>query len=348
MGVPGLEVRYYFDADPDAPGAALARERGVRCRTDGRFDDLHDDDVDLILETTGAPHVLEALAASKHPDTRLPDPACARILATSLTASQETTAHLEQQLRDGERRLAELGETAERAPMEMARYLRQASHQVKTPLSAIETYVNVILGGYTGEIPDRTREIVEKIKSRCEAALRSLAKRRMLADLRCGGRDALEMTTVHLNELAGQAVDLHAALAGERGVEVRLLAFEGADLVRCDPHKTVVLLAELVENAVVYSRTGGRVEVTVRPAAGGRLKVDVRDHGIGVPARCLPRIFDEDYRADPAVKHHADGAGLGLAIARQVADLHEFRLTVKSEEGRGSVFTLTVPLAAAA
>jgi two-component system, OmpR family, sensor histidine kinase BaeS len=73
----------------------------------------------------------------------------------------------------------------------------------------------------------------------------------------------------------------------------------------------------------------------------------VRDHGIGIPERCLPRIFDEDYRADSAVKHHADGAGLGLAIAREIADLHGFDLAVQSEEGHGSVFTLAVPAAPA-
>jgi len=349
LDIPAIEVRYYVDTDPSAPGVALARERGVRCRADGRFDELRDDgDVELILETTGSPETLEALAASEHSHARLLDSAGVRILAHLLMARQETTARLEQQLRDGERRIAELSAAVDRAPVEMARYLRQASHQIKTPLSAIETYVNVILGGYTGEIPERTREIIEKIHSRCEAALRSLAKRRMLADLRCAGRDGLEMSTVHLNELAGQAVDLHAALAGERGVDIRLLAHEGADLVRCDPPKMVVLLSELVENAVVYSRADGMVEVSVVAVADGHLEVRVRDQGIGIPERCLPRIFDDDYRADPAVQHHQDGAGLGLAIAREVADLHQFDLTVESEEGRGSVFTLSVPPAPAA
>jgi signal transduction histidine kinase len=108
----------------------------------------------------------------------------------------------------------------------------------------------------------------------------------------------------------------------------------------------VALLAELVENAVVYSHDGGLVEASVEAAAGDRLAVVVRDHGIGIPERCLPRIFAEDYRADPAVKHHPDGAGVGLTIAREIADLQGFDLSVESEEGRGSVFTLTVPPAA--
>ncbi|MBN2205607.1 MAG: HAMP domain-containing histidine kinase, partial [Thermoleophilia bacterium] len=248
--------------------------------------------------------------------------------------------------RASERRIAELTETVEHEPVERACYIRQASHQVKTPLSAIQSYVNVILGGYTGEIPERTRDIVQKIHSRCEAALANLAKCRMLADVRCGGRDGLEMSAVHLGELVRQAIELRAELADRRGVEVRHLAHAETDLVSCDPQKTVVLLAELVENAVVYSRDGGVVEVSVATSGDGRLAVVVRDHGIGIPQRCLARVFDEDYRADPAVRHHPDGAGVGLTIAREIAGLHGFDLSVESEEGHGSVFTLTVPPAA--
>ncbi|RPI30650.1 MAG: hypothetical protein EHM52_03000 [Actinomycetota bacterium] len=347
LAAPGVEVRYYVDTDPASPGVALAREHGVRCRDDGCFDDLHGDaDIDLIVETTGDSNVLAALATAKHPATRLLDPAGVRLMLGLLEARREATSLARDERRDYERRIAELTAVVERAPVEQACYVRQASHQVKTPLSAIQSYVNVILGGYTGEIPERTREVVEKIHSRCEAALANLAKCRMLADVRCSGRDGLEMSTVHLNELVGEAVELRAELADGRGVEIRYLAREGADLVLCDPQKTVVLLAELVENAVVYSHDDGLVEVSIEPAAG-RLAVVVRDHGIGIPERCLPRVFDEDYRADPAVQHHPDGAGVGLTIAREIADLQRFDLSVESEEGQGSVVTLTVPPAPA-
>ena len=87
------------------------------------------------------------------------------------------------------------------------------------------------------------------------------------------------------------------------------------------------------------------MEVAVEARPDGRLAVAVRDHGIGVPERCLPKIFGEDYRADVAGQQYPDGAGLGLAIAREIADLHGFDLEVRSDEGSGSVFTVIVPLA---
>ena len=346
LRIPGIEVRYVFDADPAAPGVALARENGIRCRTDGRFDELSADaDVDLILETTGKPEVLAALLASKHPNSCLLGAAGMRIISHLLDAQRQTDALLERQRRTFEQRIVELTDGIERANSEKARYLRQASHQLKSPLSSIQSYVNVILGGYTGEIPERTREIMEKIHSRCDAALDALDERRMLADLRCIDRDGLEMSTVRLSEVITQTVDRHAELARKRGIEIRPLPHDGPDLVHCDPQQMLTLLSELIENAVIYSQDRGLVEISLEAQRDGRLAVSIRDHGIGIPARCLPRIFDEDYRADPAVKHHKDGAGLGLAIAREIADLHQFDLAAESEEGHGSVFTLSVPLA---
>jgi signal transduction histidine kinase len=323
LGVPGVEVRYVFDSDPVAPGVALARDNGIRCRTDGRFDELTGDgEVDLVLETGGDADVLAVLAASTHPDSCLIGAAGTRFIA-----------HL----------LAEIDAVGERANLEKARYLRQASHQVKSPLSSIQSYVNVILGGYTGEIPERTRDIVEKIHSRCDAALGALAKRRMLADLRCVDGDGLEMSTVRLGEVIDEAVARHAEAAARRDIELRVLPHGRPARVDCDPQKMVALLSELVENAVIYSHDGGLVEIALTSLSDGRLTLSIRDHGIGIPERCLPRIFDEDYRADLAVKHHQDGAGLGLAIAREIAGLHRFGLTAESEEGHGSVFTVTVP-----
>jgi signal transduction histidine kinase len=327
LEVPGVEVRYVFGADPVAPGLALARARGIHCRTDGRFDELAvDPGVSVVLETTGDPAVLATLEASRHPESCLLGPAGVHLVYRLLT---------------------ELTAVEERANVEKARYLRQASHQVKSPLSSIQSYVNVILAGYTGEIPERTRDIIEKIHSRCDAALTGLAKRRMLADLRCIGPDGLEMTTIRFGELVDEVVARHAETAAERDIEIQALPADVPDFVRCAPSQMLALLSELLENAIIYSHDSSVVEITLVAQSGGRLALSVRDHGIGIPGRCLPRVFDEDYRADIAAKHHPDGVGLGLAIAREIADLHRFGLAVESEEGRGSVFTVTIPKAPA-
>jgi signal transduction histidine kinase len=367
LRIPGIEVRYVFDPDPDAPGIALAQKNGIRCRTDGRLDELFaDPDVDLIFEVTGKPEVFEALRESKHPNSSLLVAGGTRIIFHLLDAQRQAASALEEHQRTLERRIVERTEELERANRDLeqkildygkltrelervndekTRYLVHATHQLKAPFAAIQSYVDVILEGYTGEIPERTRDIIEKIRSRCEVLSDAIREMLVLANLRSIDRDGIEMSTVHLNEMIRQAVDLHAAIAHNRGIEIRFQPYDGADLVHCHPGQMLTLLSALLENAVIYSHDGGSVEVFVEAPRPNWLAASVRDQGIGIPARSLPRVFDEHYRSDGAVRHHEHGTGLGLAIAREVATLHHFHLDVESEEGRGSVFTLSVPLA---
>jgi signal transduction histidine kinase len=322
LATAGVEVRYVAGRDPDAPAMTLARERGLRCVA-GELP--ADADVDLVVDAGDDPAVSVALAAAGPARGRVIDGDAARLVAGLA---------------------AEVAAVEEGARAEKARYLRQASHQVKSPLSSIQTSVNVILAGYTGEIPEKTREVVQKIHGRCDAALAALAKRRLLADLRCVRPGALDANaTADAGELAAEAVARHAERAAARGVELRLLPPAGPALVRGEPVHLAALASELVENAVVYSRDGGLVEVAVEPRPDGRVALVVRDRGIGIPERCLPRIFDEDYRADSAAGHHPDGAGLGLAIVREVAGLHDVELDVRSEEGRGTEVTASMTAA---
>ncbi len=309
--LPDLEVRD-VTVDDDGLSSAGRDELGAR------------PPADLVIETTGRPEIVAAVQAYRPPGARLIAGAEAGLVS---------------------RLLGELGSAGEREAVERASYLRKASHQVKSPLASIQTSVNVLLGGYAGELPDRAREVVQKIHARCDAGLRALAKRRMLADLRLAGRDGLAPSVVPPNELLEEAVRPQAALADARGVSVSIAADPGGGSVRCDPQKTAALLSELIENAVVYSAAGDRVEVEVAATAADRVAISVRDHGIGIAARCLPRVFDEDYRADAGAAHYPDGAGLGLTVAREIADLQELALTVESEEGHGSVFTLVLPAA---
>jgi signal transduction histidine kinase len=344
LNVPGIEVRYVVVDDPDAPAIALGREHGIRCLSSGELDVLTSDaDLDLIVDTTGDPAVLAALTADMRVAARVLAAAGARLLLGLAARERETVARLERELAAGELRIAELTETVEQMPTEKACYVRQASHQIKSPLSSIQSYVNVLLGGYAGELPDRAHDIVEKIHTRCEAALDALAKRRTLANLRCIGPDGLEMRDVSLNELVGRVVESHLELAATRGIEISFDRGDAPDLVRCDPDTMTMLLSELVENAVIYSPDGGLVEIAVASHDDGRPAVTVSDQGIGIPERCLTRIFDEDFRTDTAKKHHPDAAGVGLTIARETADLHGASITVESDEGQGSMFTLTLP-----
>jgi two-component system sensor histidine kinase SenX3 len=101
-------------------------------------------------------------------------------------------------------------------------------------------------------------------------------------------------------------------------------------------------MANLLENACIYSDEGSAVEVRSR-ADGTWVELEVRDHGIGIPRRDLERIFERFYRVDRARSRATGGTGLGLAIVRHVAQNHDGEVRVQSSEGEGSVFTVRLP-----
>ena len=112
--------------------------------------------------------------------------------------------------------------------------------------------------------------------------------------------------------------------------------------VRGSARDLKLLLRNLVDNAVRYTRPDGRVEVEVFPEDGD-VVLRVRDTGIGIPSRDLPRIFERFYRVDRARSRETGGTGLGLSIVRHVAENHGGTVTAESELGRGSTFEVRLP-----
>jgi len=153
---------------------------------------------------------------------------------------------------------------------------------------------------------------------------------------------ALDRRPVELDVLLLEAARQARAPAAARGVTVALghedqaMALGDADLLK-------QLLLNLVDNAVAYTPPGGRVELSL-DVDGEWVRLSVRDTGPGIPAADLERIFERFYRLDQARTRRGGGAGLGLAIARWIAEAHGGRIAVESAVGQGSVFTLVLPL----
>ena len=132
-------------------------------------------------------------------------------------------------------------------------------------------------------------------------------------------------------------------LAGERGVSLTVEAEHGVR-VEGDREQLRQLIVILVDNALRYTPEGGAVEVGVGQS-GSQAQVSVTDTGIGIEQAALSRVFDRFYRADDARNRDSGGAGLGLSIARQLVEEHDGKITAESTPGRGSTFTVTLPLA---
>lgn len=140
--------------------------------------------------------------------------------------------------------------------------------------------------------------------------------------------------------LLGEAVEEAAAVGAARSIRVRLQGAPAAVRVRASAEHLRTLFVNLLVNAVQYSRPDSEVTATL-VVDGERVRVSVGDHGIGIAAEDLKRIFSEYYRATAAVRHHQDGDGLGLAIVKAIVGLLGAEIDVVSEVGQGTVFTVT-------
>ena len=150
--------------------------------------------------------------------------------------------------------------------------------------------------------------------------------------------------TLYLDDAVAGAVDAARARAGQRQVFVEVGAFEEARITG-DAALVRQLLLIVLDNALKFTPAGGRVRLDVS-AQNGRAAVVVTDTGLGIPAEQLPHVFERFYRGDRA-RHEAEGAGLGLAIARWIAEVHGADIAITSQPGHGTRVAISFPLAAA-
>jgi heavy metal sensor kinase len=153
----------------------------------------------------------------------------------------------------------------------------------------------------------------------------------------------IERKPVRVDELVEDLRDDAGILAQEKGLRVELLENPPATVLG-DVARLRRLFRSLLSNAVRYTDAGGTIDIGSR-RDGGSVRVFIRDTGIGVPPESLPRIFDPFYRADPARSRDTGGSGLGLSLARWIAEAHGGTIAVESAVGLGSTFTVTLPLA---
>ena len=220
-------------------------------------------------------------------------------------------------------------------------FVANASHELKTPVASIQAVAETV-GRALEEDPAAAGRFATQLQQEAVRLSRIVSD---LLDLSRLETERPELEPVRLDLLAREEVDRHGDRAARGGIDLAFRAEPAT--VRGSSKDLSLLVRNLLDNAVRYTPAGGRVEVEVGMKEES-VFLEVRDTGIGIPARDLPRIFERFYRVDPARSRQTGGTGLGLSIAKHVVEQHGGRFAAKSELGRGSTFRVILSAAGGA
>ena len=237
---------------------------------------------------------------------------------------------------------ARLYRDAQAAARAKSEFLAVMSHELRTPLNAVTGYADLLQAGVAGEVAPEQRALLDRIKESAlhlvEVIEEILAFSRMEA-----GRERVHPERVDLREVVRSAAELLEPLARQKGLDFEVRLPPGPARVETDPVRVQQVLRNLVSNAIKFTERGAvRIEV-VREET--HQLVRVTDTGIGIAPEHRERVFEPFWQVEQSARREVGGTGLGLAVARGIADLLGGRLQLESEPGRGSTFTLGLPAA---
>jgi DNA-binding response OmpR family regulator/signal transduction histidine kinase len=233
-----------------------------------------------------------------------------------------------------------MSERLENMDRERSEFVSNASHELKTPLSSIKILTESLL--YQDGVEERVyKEFLSDINKEIDR-LTSIIQGLLTLAKADSQAEALTVDKILLSALVYKAVAALKPIASEKDIALTYTVTSELE-VECDALKVSLALTNLIDNAIKYTRKGGAVSVSVQ-RSGQSAAIVVKDNGRGISEKDLPYIFDRFYRVDKARARDTGGSGLGLHIARKIALLHGGSIDVTSEEGKGSTFTLYLPL----
>lgn len=279
-------------------------------------------------------------------------------LATILYATTYMATAISGELRKRQRQVVQLRESLleektgelEHASREVAkleeeksrflRFLGIAAHDLKAPLAAIQGFLWVMLGGFSGEITDKQKNMLERSTRRITELLNLISNLLDIPRIETG-QIVEEMKEVSLPQVVKSCLPDLRSLAKEKGIKLKTELPQALPKIRGSSPRLQQVITNLVNNAINYTPEGA-VTIRVREK-GNKIQVEVMDSGIGIPPQDLPRVFDDFFRASNV---ETRGTGLGLSIAKRIVEAHGGKIRVESpcpENNTGSKFTFTLP-----
>jgi signal transduction histidine kinase len=220
-------------------------------------------------------------------------------------------------------------------------FVATVSHELRTPLTSMMGFLEMVREGEAGALTDEQRRFLAIVYRSSERLQRLVGDLLFVARLDANGLQ-LQLADVHVDDVLRECVEASAALARARDLELRT-EIDAIPAIQGDRERLVQLATNLLSNAVKFTPAGGLV--TARTFLDGdEAVIEVEDTGIGIPAPDQERLFQRFFRSSTATEQAIPGTGLGLVISKAIAEAHGGRITVRSDAGAGTCFTVRLPL----
>ncbi len=237
---------------------------------------------------------------------------------------------------------AELYETARQLDHMKSEFVAVVSHEVRTPLTAIQGSLELVLDDRYFEMNPKMRELLSICQTNVER-LRVLINDILDFSKIDANRLSLDFTAVDVGEVAAEVITSMDSLAEQKGIRLRLDAAEDLRPIQADRMRLGQVLTNLVGNALKFTPDGGRVDVILDGTAEGGVQCAVSDSGPGIAPGDLGKLFQKFQQIDSSLTRRQGGTGLGLVISKGLVEGHGGRIWVESEVGVGSRFCFTLP-----
>lgn len=220
-------------------------------------------------------------------------------------------------------------------------FIAMVTHELRAPIAAVEQQLTVILNKMAGEVTEKQEQLLNRAKERTKGLLNLIKDLLDLSKIEAG-KMVQYKELLALQEVVQKVVDLMRAEAEAKKLDLQFPDPSELPLISADRNSMEGIFTNLISNAIKYTPEGGKVWVTLGEE-GGFVKATVSDTGIGLKKEDLSRIFDKFYRVKTKETRQIVGTGLGLSIVKSIVDAHLGTISVESEEGGGTTFTILFP-----
>jgi signal transduction histidine kinase len=250
---------------------------------------------------------------------------------------------LEQRVMERTGELAVAKERAESSNRFKSEFLANMSHELRTPLNGIIGFTEFLIDEKPGPLRPKQKEYLNDVLNSGRHLLQLINDVLDLAKVEAGKME-LNLETFPLRKAIAEVCAVAKPIAQKKSIQVSVDVAPQLGDVTLDQQKFKQVLYNLLSNAVKFTDDGGKVDIIATPQDAHHFKLAVTDTGIGIKAEDLKRLFTEFEQLDSGADRRYEGTGLGLALTRKIVELQGGTIGVESEVGKGSTFTVTLPL----